>query len=175
MSINNWYVITGSSCSGKTTLVNMLEQKGYKVVYETARTLLDQELSKGLTVEEIRKDENAFQKKILDMKIDVENNLDKQDFVFLDRAIPDTCAYYTLYGVSSTEALDEAIKKCNYKKVFLLDQLPYTLDYARTETKEQQDKLHELLEKAYRDLGFEIVQVPVLPIEERVEFVLKHL
>ena len=79
MSINNWYVITGSSCSGKTTLVNMLEQKGYKVVYETARTLLDQELSKGLTVEEIRKDENAFQKKILDMKLDVENNLDKQE------------------------------------------------------------------------------------------------
>ena len=175
MSENNWYVITGSSCSGKTTLVQALEKKGYKVVHETAREFLNQEFAKGLTVEEIRRDENTFQKNILDMKIEIEKSLNALDLVFLDRAIPDTCAYDALYGVSSNTTLEAAIKKCDYRKVFLLDRLPYTQDYARTETKEQQDKLHELLEKAYRELNFEIVKVPLMPIENRVEFVLQNL
>ena len=95
--------------------------------------------------------------------------------VFFDRGIPDTCAYDTLHQAPPNPILDKASKECKYKKVFLLDQLPFTEDYARTETKEQQDQLHGLLKETYRRLGFPIIEVPVLPIEERGEFVLRNL
>jgi len=68
------------------------------------------------------------------------------------------------------------LKKCCYKKVFLLDQLPFEFDYARTETKERQDELHKLLEEAYRMLGFTIIRVPIFATkDERVDFVLNNL
>jgi len=175
MAANNWYVITGASCSGKTTVVSALQKKGYTVVHETARVCIDQGLEEGLTIEEIRGDERAFQERVLAMKIDTEKNLDNQEMVFLDRAIPDTCAYNKLYSAPDQGVLRSALQRCAYKKIFILDQLPYALDYARTETKEQQDRLHQLLEEAYRRLNFEIVKVPVLSLKERVEFVLNNV
>jgi predicted ATPase len=48
-------------------------------------------------------------------------------------------------------------------------------DYARTEDKEAQKKIHALLVEVYESLGFPIVQVPVLPPEERIDFILKNL
>lgn len=173
--MNNWYVITGASSSGKTTLTTILQEKGYPVVFEAARTLIDQEIAKGKTIEDIRKDELGFQSKILDMKITIEKNLPKEKITFLDRGIPDTYAYNKLYKVSHDAVLEKAISDCSYKKVFLLDQLPYIIDYARTESKEQQDLLHQYLEEAYRSHGFDLVRVPVLSVEQRVEFILKNL
>ena len=174
-SKHNWYVITGASCSGKTTLASALEERGYRVVHEVARTFIDDHMAQGETVEDIRKDEPLFQKKVLEMKIKIERDLDKDQLVFFDRGIPDTCAYDTLHQAPPNPILDKASKECKYKKVFLLDQLPFTEDYARTETKEQQDQLHGLLKETCRRLGFPIIEVPVLPIEERVDFVLRNL
>ena len=174
-SKNNWYVITGASCSGKTTLVDTLAARGHRVVHEVARTYIDDRIAHGETVDEIRKDEPAFQRKVLEMKVAVERDLKQDELVFFDRGIPDTYAYDTLHQASRNPLLDEAAKSCSYKKIFLLDRLPLAEDYARTETPEQQDQLHALLEKAYQDLGFPIVQVPVMPVEERADFILRNL
>ena len=118
---NNWYVVTGAPCSGKTTLINELEKRGYGVVPEMARAYINERLARGETMGEIRKDEALFQKDILEKKIDVEAKLPKEQLVFLDRGIPDTEAYDKLYGIASSELLLDAIKKCSYKKVFVLE------------------------------------------------------
>ena len=172
---NNWYVITGASCSGKTTLVEELEKRGYDVVREVARVYIDDRIAKGETIEKIRRDEILFQKNVLKKKIEIENKLPPKRMVFFDRGIPDTYAYDKLYGVKSNLLLEDASKKCSYRKIFLLEQLPFVADYARTETKEQQDELHKLLEEAYEMLGFTVVKVPILPVEKRVDFVLNNL
>ncbi|MEA2715241.1 MAG: hypothetical protein QOG91_269 [Candidatus Parcubacteria bacterium] len=172
---NNWYVITGASSSGKTTVVKSLEAKGYKVVYETARVLIEQGLQKGLTVAAIRKDEQAFQNEVLAMKIEIEKALDPGELVFLDRAIPDTWAYDMLYHAPHNALPEANMRPGVYKEIFLLDRLPYAPDNVRVETKEQQDKLHELIETIYRKLNYEPVNVPVLPVEKRVGFILSHL
>ena len=46
-----WQVLTGSACTGKTTLIQLLAEEGYTVVYETARLYIDKELAKGRTIE----------------------------------------------------------------------------------------------------------------------------
>lgn len=62
-----------------------------------------------------------------------------------------------------------------YKKVFILDRLPLVQDYARSEDENAQKDIHELLIKVYRDLDLPIVTVPILPRDERVDFIVKNL
>ena len=43
----NWYVITGAPCSGKTTLIEQLADKGYRTIPETARLYMENEMAAG--------------------------------------------------------------------------------------------------------------------------------
>ena len=174
-TVNNWYVITGAPSSGKTTIIKLLEKKGYKVLYEIARIFIDQELKKGKTINEIRKNESNFQRKILDFKINYESKLNPKEITFLDRAIPDSLAYYELVDVPKDKYLNMAVKKTSYKKIFLLEKLEFEKDYARTESKEEIKKLERLLEKHYKNLYFPIVKVPKMSVAKRVKFILDNL
>jgi predicted ATPase len=46
---------------------------------------------------------------------------------------------------------------------------------SKTEHQAAQKKIHALLAEVYETLPFPIVQVPVLPTEERVDYILKNL
>lgn len=172
---NNWYVITGGPSSGKTTTVNILRERGYITTMEHARHFLDTQRLKGRTLEEVRKNQREFQLGVLDMQIEQENEISPDVQVFLDRAIPDALAYYRFLKLSVDKKLSEALKSVYYKKVFIMDYLPLKNDYARNENAEAQKKIHELITQVYESLPFPIVHVPVLPPEERVDFILKNL
>ncbi len=172
----NWYVITGGPCSGKTTTLGVIEKMGYRVEYETARFWIEQELKQGKTLEEMRKDEYLFQKKILELKIENEKNFSKDKLIFIERGIPDTTAYYQQScGIKEDELLKESLKKCSYKKIFLFELLDYQQDYARLENEKEAKILEDLLEESYKSLGMEVIRVPKMSVQRRVEFILKHL
>lgn len=174
-TVSNWYVITGAPSSGKTTVVKLLEKSGYNVLYEAARIYIDQELQKGKTIQEIRKNEANFQRKILDLKIHYESKLSPKEITFLDRAIPDSIAYYELVGLPIDKCLEKATRNSYYKKIFIFEKLEFDKDYARTESKKEIEKLERLLEKAYKDLAFPIIKVPKMSIAKRVKFILDNL
>ena len=171
----NWYVITGGPSSGKTTTVNLLKARGYNISIEHARHYLDTQHSIGRTIEEIRKHQTEFQLGILDMQIEQEKALSPGDIVFLDRAIPDALAYYRFLNLPEDKELLEAVSNACYKKVFILDCLTLVKDYARTEDEAAQKKIHALISEVYESLTFPVIQVPVLPPEERVDFILKNI
>ncbi len=170
------YVITGAPSSGKTTLISALRGRGYDVVEEMARVCIHRGLSQGKTIVDLHKDEAKFQNDIIVMQIEAERNVPKDRIVFLDRGMPDSWAYYRLHSLPDNQFFLKAVKNTSYTKVFILDPLPYQADYARIEkSEEEQIKLHELLHKAYEFFNIEIVKVPVLPVEERMEFILRNL
>jgi predicted ATPase len=171
----NWYVITGGPSSGKTTTVNILRERGYITTMEHARHFLDTQRLKGRTIEEVRKNQREFQLGVLDMQIEQENEIAPEVQVFLDRAIPDALAYYRFLNLTEDDKLIEALKNVSYKKVFIMDYLPLKNDYARNENAEAQKKIHELITEVYESLSFPVIHVPVLPAEERVDFILKNL
>jgi predicted ATPase len=178
MKTNNWYVLTGAPCSGKTTLLKLLEEKGYQTVPELARVYIDKQLAKGRTLAELRQDELAFQRKILQFKIDYEKELDPKEIIFFDRGIPDSLAYYKLCGLENDPVLDEAVKNSFYKKIFLLEFFPWQNDYARTETPEEQIKLHQFLKETYQNLKCPLIEVPVVlktEKDKRLNFILDNL
>lgn len=174
-TVNNWYVITGAPSSGKTTIIKLLEKKGYKVLYEMARTYIDGELRKGKSLKTIRKDEADFQRKIFDLKIQYERKLNPKEITFLDRAIPDSIAYYELAKVPRDKYLDKVIKRTYYKKIFLFEKLEFEKDYARTESKKEADRLEKLLEKAYQNLSLPVIKVPKMTVKKRLKFILDNL
>ena len=173
---NNWYVITGGPNSGKTTLIKLLNKAGYKVVHEAARILIDKELKKGKTLKEIRKKELKFQKKVTDIKIETEKKLSPDDLIFFDRGIQDTEAYYRLHNFKIDEKLQKACENSTYKKIFLLEPFEYKKDYARTETKEQQLEIHNLLKRAYEKTKISMDILPTMKEKtDRLKYVLKNL
>jgi predicted ATPase len=175
MTNTNWYVITGGPSSGKTTTVDILKSRGYKTTIEHARHYIDTGRVAGKTTEEIRANQTAFQRGVLDMQIEQERALAPDEVVFLDRAIPDALAYYRFLGLSEDERLSQALHEASYKKIFILDPLPLSPDYARTEDEMAQKKIHALLAEVYESLDTQVVRVPILPPEERVDFILTRL
>jgi len=170
----NWYVITGGPSSGKTTVIENLSSLGYATIPESARMLIDIEMVKGKTIEEVKADEAAFQEKILQMKIENERKTPSEQLTFFDRGIPDSIAYYKIAKQDATPAI-QASQKRKYKKIFLLEQIPFEKDYARTEDREQANALMQSHYDAYTSLGYTVIRVPLKSVEKRVSFILSRI
>ncbi len=172
MKPTNWHVITGAPCSGKTAVICELERRGYVVVHEVARAHIDAEMRKGRSLKQIKADLPAFERHILSAKIKIEKELDPAALVFLDRAVPDSIAYYQLAGLDMTEAW-EASQAFRYRKIFLLEKIQFKPDAVRSENKRVAEELDRLLEAAYQRLGHTPIRVPLMSIAERVNFILE--
>jgi predicted ATPase len=169
---NNWYVITGGPSSGKTSLLEELQKRGYQTLPEAARAVIDQGLAKGLSVEQIRADEQKFQEEVAKMKIQIESNHPSDILTFIDRGMHDTLAYMLHYGYEVADWIQEALQKATYQAVFILDQLPvFDKDYARTEKDGFADKISKELEQAYTESGLKPIRVPVMPVAQRADFI----
>ncbi|MFA7309773.1 MAG: ATP-binding protein [Candidatus Paceibacterota bacterium] len=169
-----WYVLTGGPCAGKTTLIFELEKRGHLVVAEGARLIIDEKLAAGETIEQIVTDPDwlgSVVRRVRDMHLEVP----KEEQYFFDRGVPDSIAYYTINNKEVDDELRDAMDRVKYRKVFLLDLIDFVNDEARSETPEQAMILHGLIREAYADQGYEIVEVPVLPVPERADFILKNL
>jgi predicted ATPase len=174
MSETNWYVVTGAPSSGKTVLVRELEKLGYRVVHEVARAYIETQMEQGRTLEDIRADKRSFENWILHTKIAIEAELPKDQVIIFDRAIPDSIAYFEVAGLDAKEAIGKSPLN-RYKKVFLLDRLPYEVNHARTEDDQIAIRLDQSLEQSYKMLGYEIMRIKVMPIEERVKVIVDQI
>lgn len=173
---NNWYVITGGPSTGKTTLLAELDKLGHRVVPEAARMVIDEGIAKGMTVEQIRANEELFQHDVLKLKEKMEAALEDDKLTFFDRAMHDSLAYLRYYGMSIEGWIDELFGGSKYKKVFLLEPLPnYVKDYARTEGPDFPKKIHKLLHDAYAEFGMEPIHIPPVSVEKRLEMILSHI
>ncbi|HCB35441.1 MAG: hypothetical protein A2W52_02625 [Candidatus Taylorbacteria bacterium RIFCSPHIGHO2_02_49_25] len=174
MSESKWYVITGVFSSGKTTVLEQLIKAGYRAVPEATRVLIDEEMAQGRSVAEIRSNEGDFQRRVTKQKLETEAMLPLEEIVFLDRAMPDSIAYYQLHGLNPQEAR-VVCRRGLYRRVFFMEPVAFVKDYARTESPEVIERLNVLLKEAYEQLGYEVITVPAVSVAERVRFILERL
>ena len=174
MQLTQWNVVTGAPSSGKTAVIEELLRRGYPVVPEVARALIDRELARGKTLHRIKSDIQGFERTILMEKVRIEAGLPADRTVFLDRAVPDSIAYYRIEGLDPAEAEAEA-GRWRYRRVFLFERLSFEADGVRSENDRKAQLLEELLTDVYQRLGYPVIRVPVLPVRERADWILKRI
>ena len=170
----NWHVITGGPSSGITSTVQHLSYLGYNTIPEAARIYIEGERSKGRTTEEIRSDEGAFQKILLDIKLNREAITPIEQLTFLERGIPDSTAYYRRNKIPADEPISHSRTRI-YREIFWLEQLPFVKDGIRTEDEVRAREIGRLLQEAYSELGYNVVIVPRMSIDERAKFILDRI
>jgi len=173
---SRWYILTGAPGVGKTTTLEALREHGIRTVPEAARALLDDAISAGQDVDSARQDERRFQDRVLESKLRTEAECDDGALTVFDRGIPDTLAYYRLYGWEPSRLLKEALAGAIYAAAFVLDPLPIvSADPLRTESPAQRNRLVDLIRAAYSEHGTPTMRVAPMSLDQRVAFLLEHL
>jgi predicted ATPase len=167
------YVLTGGPGVGKTTMLELLASRGYAIMPEAARVIIEEEMIKDSNVL-LRKNLAKFQKKIAQRQLGIEKKI-PHEITFLDRSIIDGYAFCVLGNVKAPEIIFQHAKN-RYDKIFLLEPLHiYKIDAIRKESEEFAVKIHDEIIKAYAFFGYNLIRVPALLPEKRVDFILKHI
>ncbi len=166
------FVLTGGPGVGKTTVVEILASRGFSIVPEAARMIIEEQRLKNSDILP-SKNLALFQEYVLDRQLELEEQA-QEEKVFLDRGVVDGYAFCTLGKVPVPARIAE-LAPGRYDKIFLLDHLPeYKTDGIRNENPEFSKNIHNHIIEAYKHFGYELITVPPLPPEERVNFILNQ-
>jgi len=165
------FVLTGGPCTGKTTLLHELRTRGYQVLEEVGRQVIQEQLRNGARVLPWV-DRAVFQLEVLRRRQTVEKQLPVCDVVFLDRGIPDGIAFCRLDGIDPPHQLLVASKESSYDGVFLLEPFDhYVQDSERYLSKEESATIHELIATVYTELHYELQCLPPCSVRKRADIV----
>lgn len=171
------YVITGGPGFGKTQFVEALRLSGYRCSEEYARDLIVSQLESGGEILPWKKN-RLFQQEVLQKRVSFFESVPEGSVAFADRAIPDQLAFARYKGFGSPEMLETAAREYRYApRVFVTPPWSaiFVNDVVRTETFEEAVRIHEIVVETYKDLNYQIIELPLLPISERKKYLLQNL
>ncbi|MBZ0187081.1 MAG: ATP-binding protein [Candidatus Obscuribacterales bacterium] len=160
-------VITGGPSVGKTTIISLLQLRGYRVVHEIATQVIKE--GKYLPWQ----DRGKFQAEVLRRQTNAESSiLDFENPVFLDRGAFDGEAYY-VYDKLPVPPIFSTIDPRQYELAFLIEPLPFfDANEVRREDLEFTLEITRIIESCYLDKKIKVVRVPAMEPDKRVDFVI---
>ncbi len=163
-------VITGGPSTGKTTIINLLEVMGQKVVHELATKIIKE----GKYLPWV--DRVKFQSEVLRRQLAAEAAiLDFDNPIFLDRGAFDGEAYYIADSLPIPPAFS-TIDPSQYDLAFLIEELSFfDQNDVRREDLEFTKKISATLEGCYTSRNIRVIRVPAMLPHARVEFIMKHV
>lgn len=171
----NWCVITGAPSSGKTTLIHHLSQMGYRTAPEVARNYIRHLLIHNhSTLSEIKNNTLDLQRKILTIMLERERQLPAKDPIFFDRGIPDSAAYFRYHHLDDQHVIN-ACRHQRYKRIFYCHGLPVVRDAVRDEDDLAAKRIGELIYDVYIELGYKLIELPAVSVEERMKIILSQM
>jgi predicted ATPase len=169
-------VITGAPGAGKTTLLLTLQARGFTIVGDTARAIIQDRRRRGLSP---RPEPYVFAQEML--RIDIENFVRheaSQEPVFFERGVLDAVCGLDLLAPLSEIELSVWLSKYRYfSKIFVLPpwKAIYKNDAERDGTFEHADSVNRITQEWYRRCGYQVVEVPMISVNERCTFILQEL
>ena len=170
-------VITGGPGFGKTSVANGLKKEGYRVGDEFARRLIEEQERIGgdlLPWKNIK----AFQQEVLNHRIRFYESVEVGEVAFTDRAIPDQLAFARYRGFQKPRSLIEKANEYRYFPIIYITPAwkeIYNQDQIRQETYEEACRIHAYICDTYRELGYQLIELPKASVEERVQFIINDL
>lgn len=170
-------IITGAPGSGKTSIMKVLAKKGYRYLEEPARSIINEQRSIG---GEGVYDENPRLFIDLMLSRSIHQFLTKtsnNEIVFFDRGIPDLLAYAACFDLNPGPENKAADIYRYHDIVFFAPcwEAIFTNDEDRKLTFEQAVEFGEDLKLAYKQKGYQLIELPLSSPEERMKFILSKL
>jgi predicted ATPase len=173
-----FYVITGASGTGKSTLLAALGQLGYSTIPEAALAIMrEQRDCKGTVLPWV--DRPAFMREVLARNIQAHQAAQSlKPPVFFDRGIPECLAWFRLSAMEVTPRHLAVLGEHRYADpVFVAEPWPeiYVQDDERRASFERAARSFEPTVAAYVEAGYATCVLPKGPVEERVSFILQRV
>jgi predicted ATPase len=171
---SNFFVVTGCSGGGKSTLLSELARRGYPVYPEPGRQIVKEQLSvggDGLPWQNATRFVELCVSRAMHFYI-----LAKQHGqpVFFDRSMIDNITGMERLGMSMPDYLPRVIERYRYaKRVFMVPPWPeiFAQDTERRHVFAEAVQEFDWLEKAYPAKGYEVMLIPKMAVVARANFV----
>ena len=175
---NRFFVLTGGPASGKSALVDALERAGYARSVEAGRGIIqDQMLIRGRALP--WDDRTLFAELMLSWEMRSYHTAQHSTGpVFFDRGVPDVIGYLRLTGHPIPSHMRKAAETFRYNAhVFVA--LPWR-DIFHQDRERKQDfdeavRTYDALVVTYTEYGYNLIELPRVPVEERLLFVLQTI
>jgi predicted ATPase len=165
------FLIIGAPSSGKTTIITELKKIGHNVVYEAARDYIEEKQKLDPTFG-TSKDPLAAQIEIFKEQIKREEEID--DPCFVEAGTTSNIIYLLINNTEVPDSFKSQLKR--YDVVFLLEKNPkYVSDGVRNEYENKIDEIELLLESTHRELGYDVIRIPFIPVKDRLTMILKEV
>jgi predicted ATPase len=169
-----FFVVTGGPGSGKTTLIDALEQAGFARTVEAGRGVIEDQVAIGGHALPWR-DPAAFAELMLGWDMRSYRMATQQARpVFFDRGVPDVIGYLRLMRLPVPAHIEKAGEVFRYcRRVFIAPPWReiFTQDTERRQDFTEAEWTYETLAATYARLGYELVELPRAGVAERVKFV----
>lgn len=173
---NNFYVITGCSGGGKSSIIEALKARGFACVEEAGRQIVNEELERGGNGTPWQDAPKFRDLLFARYKVLYEQVIEQTVPVFFDRGIPEVISASRLLNTAISDEHWRAAKQYRYAhKVFVAPPWPelFRKDEERKHTFEDAMAEYPLILDAYRERGYELVEIPKLSVTERIDLILR--
>jgi len=171
-------VISGGPGAGKTTLLLELERRGFRCSPEVARQIIQEQVRGGGDALPWG-DRTAYCRLMLERAIaSYLEHAETKEIVFFDRGVPDALCYSRLTGLGLDDEILAACRRHRYgTKVFLAPPWSeiYVTDPERWQDFDEAIRTYELMVTAYRDCGYDVVEIPRVSPRERADFIVEYV
>jgi predicted ATPase len=171
---NRFFVVTGGPGSGKSALIESLEQCGYARSVEAGRGVIqDQMTIDGRALP--WRDPILFAELMLCWEMRSYHLAQHQvGPIFFDRGVPDVVGYLRLLGQSAPEHMQKALDTFRYnRRVFIAPPWReiFRPDRERKQPFDEAVRTYEAMVATYSENGYDLIEIPRLSVEKRVRFV----
>ena len=171
-------VLIGGPGTGKTSLLNELQNRGFTCYEEVSRQVTKAAQEQGIA-QLFLSEPLKFSELLLEARIEQHKQVGKEssELVFIDRGIPDVLAYMDYAKSKYPEHFEKAAENYRYDHVFSLApwEAIFESDNERYENFEQAQDIHQFILKSYENYGYHSIAVPFDSVSARADFLLNIL
>ena len=166
---NQKIIISGPPGSGKTTIINALQEKGYNCLEEINPAKIKES--------KIKNNKNLLSDFLFKCRKQQYNEFANQ-LAFYDRSMIDVVAYLNYWNIQYPKNWNQIIENCHYAKNVLYTPSwkdIYKTSMNRLETYKEAKLIDGFLRETYLDFGYNIVEIPKLGLEKRIDFIINQI
>jgi predicted ATPase len=173
-----FYILTGGPGSGKSSLIEALHRQGYARSIEAGRGIIQDQVAIGGRALPWS-DPLLFAEMMLSWEMrSYQIAQESSGPAFFDRGVPDVLGYLRLLDIPAPEHMRKAAEVFRYNRTVFI--APPWREIFCQDRERKQDfgeavRTYESMIATYTDFDYELVEVPRLPLEERLSFILHRI